>query len=243
MNPKSLLEKCSTLMLDMDGTILDLAFDNYVWQELVPQKYAERLGICNDDARDFLYSKYRNLRGKLDWYCVDHWREQTGLDILAIHREVNERIGYLPGARRFLETVSKRNIRLIMVTNAHRDTLAIKTEVTGVADYFDHIYTSHDVGYAKEDQPFWKALHDAESFDPARTLFVDDNISVLRSARQFGVEMLLRVTRPDTTAALKDDSEFAGIEGLIDLLGRRSFRRDRGSSLSEIPVLRDIRLS
>ncbi len=218
MNPKSLLENCDTLMLDMDGTVLDLAFDSYVWQELVPQKYAELSGISNDDARDFLYSKYRNVRGKLDWYCVDHWREQTGLDILAIHRDVNERIRYLPGARRFLETVSKRNIRLIMVTNAHRDTLAIKNEVTGIADYFDQIYTSHDVGHAKEDQPFWQALQDAEAFDPGRTLFVDDNILVLRSARQFGVEMLLTVTRPDTTAPVKDDSEFEGVEGVVELL-------------------------
>ena len=205
-------------MLDMDGTVLDLAFDNYVWQELVPQKYAEQSGISNDDARDFLYSKYRNVQGKLDWYCVDHWREQTGLDILAIHRDANERIGYLPGARRFLETVSKRNIRLLLVTNAHRGTLAIKTEVTGVADFFDHIYTSHDVGHAKEDQPFWQALQEAESFDPVRTLFVDDNISVLRSAHEFGVEMLLTVTRPDTTAPARGKSEFAGLEGVVDLL-------------------------
>ena len=218
MNPKSLLENCDTLMLDMDGTVLDLAFDNYVWQELVPQKYAERSGISNDDARNYLYPKYRSAHGKLDWYCVDHWREQTGLDILAIHRDVSERIGYLPGARRFLETVSKRNVRLLLVTNAHRDTLAIKTEVTGVADFFDHIYTSHDVGHAKEDQPFWQALHDAESFDPGRTLFVDDNISVLRSAHQFGVEMLLTVTRPDTSAPVKGKSEFAGVEGVVDLL-------------------------
>ncbi len=222
MNPKSLLENCDTLMLDMDGTVLDLAFDNYVWQELVPQKYAERSGISNDDARDYLYSKYRSVQGKLDWYCVDHWCEKLGLDIIEIHRSVDDRIGYLPGARRFLETVSKQDIRLLLVTNAHRETLAIKTEATGVADYFDKIYTSHDVGHAKEDQPFWQALQDAESFDPGRTLFVDDNISVLRSAHQFGVEMLLTVTRPDTTAPVKDDGEFAGIEGLIDLLGSGS---------------------
>ncbi len=218
MNPKSLLENCDTLMLDMDGTVLDLAFDNYVWQELVPQKYAEQSGISNDDAREYLYSKYRSMHGKLDWYCVDHWSEQTGLDILAIHRDVNERIAYLPGARRFLETVSKRNIRLLLVTNAHRDTLAIKTEVTGVTDFFDHIYTSYDVGHVKEDQPFWQALQDAESFDARRTLFVDDNISVLRSAHQFGVGMLLTITRPDTSAPMKDNSEFTGVEGVVDLL-------------------------
>lgn len=218
INPKSLLENCDTLMLDMDGTVLDLAFDNYVWQELVPQKFAERSGISNDDARDHLHSISRSVRGKLDWYCVDRWGEKLGLDIMEIHRSVDDRIAYLPGARRFLETVSKQDIRLLLVTNSHRDTLAIKAEVTGVADFFDHIYVSHDVGYVKEDQPFWQALQDAESFDPSRTLFVDDNISVLRSARQFGVEMLLTITRPDTSAPAKGDSEFAGVAGVIDLL-------------------------
>jgi putative hydrolase of the HAD superfamily len=218
MNPKSLLENCDTLMLDMDGTVLDLAFDNYVWQELMPGEYAKRADISEDEARAHLYSLYRGVEGKLDWYCVDHWSEQLGLDVIAIHRTVNERIGYLPGAREFLETVSRRDVRLLLVTNSHRDTLAVKTEVTGVVDYFDEIYTSHDIGHAKEDQPFWEAVQETESFDPGSTLFVDDNVSVLRSAQQFGVEMLLTVTRPDTTAPIKDDSEFAGVESLADLL-------------------------
>ena len=218
MNPKSLLETCDTLMLDMDGTVLDLAFDNYVWLELMPQKYAEHSGISHDEAKQFLYNLARSVQGKLDWYCIDHWCEKTGLDILAIHRDVNERIAYLPGAQRFLEAVSKRNIRLLLVTNSHRGTLDLKTEVTGVADYFDEIYTSHDVGYAKEDQPFWQFVQEAESFDPSRTLFIDDNVSVLRSAHQFGVEMLLTVTRPDTSAPLKYNSEFAGVRGVVDLI-------------------------
>ncbi|MDH3916294.1 MAG: haloacid dehalogenase, partial [Chromatiales bacterium] len=28
-----------TVLLDMDGTLLDLRFDNYFWQELVPSRY------------------------------------------------------------------------------------------------------------------------------------------------------------------------------------------------------------
>ncbi len=218
MNPKSLLQNCDTLMLDMDGTVLDLAFDNYVWLELMPRKYAEHTGVSHDEAKRFLYHLARGVQGKLDWYCIDHWCEKTGLDILAIHRDVNDRIAYLPGAQRFLDAVSKRNIRLLLVTNSHRGTLALKTEVTGVADYFDEIYTSHDVGCAKEDQPFWQSVQEAESFDPSRTLFIDDNVTVLRSAHQFGVEMLLTVTRPDTSAPLRDNSEFAGVEGVVDLL-------------------------
>lgn len=218
MNPKDALDDCDTLMLDMDGTVLDLAFDNHVWQELVPERYAQLTGIGEDDAKAFVYAKYRSFEGKLDWYCLDHWSELLGLDVLALHRSVSERIGYLPGAQRFLEMVSKRDIRLLLVTNSHRDTLTVKTEATGIADYFDRIYCSHDVGHAKEDQPFWQALLEAESFDPLHTLFVDDNVSVLRSAHAFGVRMLLNVIRPDTTAPLRESSEFSAVEGIVDLL-------------------------
>lgn len=205
-------------MLDMDGTVLDLAFDNYVWLTLVPAQYARQSDISDEEARAYLYSRYRTLQGKLDWYCIDHWRDQLGLDPIAIHRRATDRINYLPGARRFLETMSKREVRLLLVTNSHRETLALKTEVTGVTDFFDEVYTSHDIGHAKEDQPFWEALQRAESFDPSSTLFIDDNPAVLRSARRFGVEMLLTVTRPDTSAPLRDGNEFTGVRGVADLL-------------------------
>lgn len=218
MNPKTFLENCETLMLDMDGTVLDLAFDNYVWKELVPAEYAKNSGMNEDQARAYLYEKYRNVQGKLDWYCIDHWREQLGLDPIEIHRRVTERIDYLPGARHFLETVSQRQIRLLLVTNSHCETLALKTEVTGVADFFDEVYTSHEIGHAKEDQPFWEALQRAESFDPSSTLFIDDNPTVLRSAHRFGLEMLLTVTRPDTSAPVRSANGFQGVEGVVDLL-------------------------
>ena len=61
-------------------------------------------------------------------------------------------------------------------------------------------------------------MQDAESFDPKRTLFVDDNLSVLHSAQQFGIEMLLTVTRPDTSAPVREKSEFAGVEGVVELI-------------------------
>ena len=34
-----------TVLLDMDGTLLDLRFDNHFWRELVPERYAERHGL------------------------------------------------------------------------------------------------------------------------------------------------------------------------------------------------------
>jgi HAD superfamily hydrolase (TIGR01509 family) len=217
-NLDELLDQCDTLMLDMDGTLLDLAYDNYMWMEHIPAAYAKKNEVSEDDARAHLYATFKRLEGRLNWYCLDHWSEVLDLDVVALHREQNGRIGFLPGAREFLQRVAGQNVRLLLVTNSHRHTLDIKAEVTDIVDYFDKVYTSHDLGHAKEDQPFWHALRGHEGFDPARTVFVDDNVTVLQSARDFGVDMLLHITRPDTRRPAREHEDFVGIEGVGDLV-------------------------
>jgi len=217
-DPKTMLNLCETLMLDMDGTVLDLAYDNYVWKELVPARYAESRGMSLEDARSRLYAKYRAIQGDIEWYCLDHWSERLGLDVLELHRDVNDRIVYLPGAKEFLRTMHENDVRVLLVTNSHPDTLALKDEVTGLAGFFDAIYTSHEFGYAKERQEFWYALQEEEGFLRESTLFVDDNRTVLESADTYGVEMLVEIEQPDSSEPRKNGSEYAGVGGVADLL-------------------------
>ena len=217
-NLDALLDACDTLMLDMDGTLLDLAYDNYMWLEHIPAEYARRNNMTEDEARDRLYTIMRRLEGKLDWYCLDHWSDALELDIAGLHRDENERIGFLPGARDFLQKVSGHHVRLLMVTNSHQHTLDIKTEVTGIVEFFDDVYTSHALGHAKEDQPFWHALQAAENFDCEKTAFIDDNVLVLQSARDYGVGTLLHITQPDTRKPPRHNEDFTGISGVAALL-------------------------
>lgn len=216
---KNALNDCDTLMLDMDGTLLDLAFDNYVWMHLVPREYARQKCMPEDDAREQLYATMRELQGRLDWYCLDYWSEQLGLDIEALHRDVNHRIGYLPGAEEFLEQVSAMELRLLLVSNSHCTTLEIKNEVTDVKRFFHQVYLSHDLGHPKEDQPFWESLQECENFDPAGTMFLDDNLSVLRSARKYGIEHLVAVARPEATGPARDVEDFKSVDRVADILG------------------------
>jgi putative hydrolase of the HAD superfamily len=217
-NLDELLDASDTLMLDMDGTLLDLAYDNYMWMEHIPAAFAHKNEVSEDEARQHLYATFKRLEGKLNWYCLDHWSDALELDVVALHREQNGRIGFLPGAKKFLQAAAHHHVRLLMVTNSHRDTLNIKTEVTDIVEYFDGVYTSHDLGHAKEDQPFWHALKELEDFDPGATVFVDDNVAVLQSARDFGVDMLLHITRPDTCRPASEHDDFVGIEGVGELV-------------------------
>ncbi len=218
MSPKQMLQECETLMLDMDGTLLDLAYDNYMWLEVVPAAYATRHELPEGLAREQLYAHMNALRGQLDWYCLDHWSERFDLDIADLHRSENHRIGYLPGAEQFLQQVASSNMRVLLVTNSHRTTLDIKHEVTGVADFFDAIYTSHDVGQPKEDQAFWQDLMRQENFDPARTVFVDDNLHVLESAGLFGLANLVAVAQPDTREPARSIDSYQSVERVSQMV-------------------------
>lgn len=218
IEPRTALERAETLMLDMDGTLLDLAFDNYIWKELVPRRYAATTDMSFTDARDHLFEQYRSVQGGLEWYCLDHWSERLGIDVMQLHHDVNHRIGYLPGALKYLQSVHAQDTRVLLVTNSHPDTLALKDAVTGLGDYFDGVFSSHTYGHAKESQAFWHALQEDAGFDIETTLFVDDSQPVLHSAAEYGIGMLLTVTRPDTTQPVSHGSEFRGVEAVSDML-------------------------
>jgi len=205
-------------MLDMDGTLLDLAFDNYMWKELVPRRYAAQNDLPFEEARELLMAKYKAVQGDLEWYCLDHWCDRLGIDVVQLHHDVSHRIGYLPGALDFLRQVHDQDIRVLLVTNAHRETLALKDAITGLGDYFDGLHSSHDFGFAKESQEFWCALQEEVDFDPETTLFVDDSQPVLQSAKKYGIGRLVTVTHPDTTAPVTRGSEFRGVERVADML-------------------------
>ena len=204
-------------MLDMDGTLLDLAFDNYIWKQLIPERYAEKHGMPFADARTHLFSRYGGVQGDLQWYCIDHWSEQLDMDVLGLHRDVHHRIGYLPGAEEFLAAAHAHDIRVILVTNSHQGTLDLKDEVTGLTRYFDAVYTSHDFGHPKERQAFWQGLREEDGFDPATSVMVDDTHSVLHSARDYGIGGVVSISRPDTTAPARPCEDFVEVEGVAEL--------------------------
>jgi HAD superfamily hydrolase (TIGR01509 family) len=208
------LGRYDTLLLDMDGTLLDLAFDNYFWRELVPRVYARRQNITCAEAMQVIYDLYAARAGTLDWYCLDYWTEQLGLDLCALKAASSQRIQFLPGAREFLVHVRQAGKRIVLVTNAHQETLAIKKDVTGLHYWIDEFVSSHDIGVPKEEQAFWHALEAQLGFDPARTLFIDDSLPVLAAAKLYGMAGVIGVRQPDTRAAPRDVGEHDHVDGV-----------------------------
>ena len=207
-----------TVLLDMDGTLLDLHFDNHFWLRHVPDAIASREGIPPELALADLRKRYRQVQGSLKWYCVDHWSAELGLPITELKEEVSHFIRVHPHAFEFLAAARAAGKRLILVTNAHVASLALKLRRTSIGTYLDDIVVSHDLGLPKEAPEFWLRLHAVTPFDPARTLLVDDSLPVLRSARHYGIAHLLAVARPDSQQGPKDTEEFPAIHSFAEVL-------------------------
>ncbi len=217
------LKDIDTLLLDMDGTLLDLRFDNHFWVDHLPVRFGDIHGLEHELANSHIEQELRAAEGTLNWYCTDHWSSHFNVDIMTLKREIEHLIQYRPGTRRFLSDLTDYDhLKVLVVTDAHPKVLALKQTVTGLLDHVDHHYCSHDFGLPKRDIRFWHALSEhLESekidFDPARTMMIDDSPHVLEQCRAFGIRHLLCVKKPDSGRDHEHDHDYPLINDLSHL--------------------------
>jgi 5'-nucleotidase len=207
-----------TVFLDMDGTLLDLHFDNYFWREFVPLHYAKYKAISLDMAKEQFYAECKAVEGTLNWYCVDYWTEKLGLDIALLKEEVAHLIAEHPFVIEFLSAVKKTQRPIILVTNAHQKSIDLKMRNTIFGEYLDQVISSHDLKFPKEHPQFWHQLQITYPFEKEHTLLIDDSLSVLYVAQHYGIKHLLAVQTPDTKQPPRQLDDFNVLESFADII-------------------------
>lgn len=207
-----------TVLLDMDGTLLDLHYDTYFWLTHLPNRYAEVQGLPHEKARDEIQRTIQGLKGSLDWYCLDFWSDRLDMDVGALKSEVQDRIGFRADAPRFLEALKDSHCRVVIVTNAHQTGLDLKIRRTGLDQWVDGIHSTHSFGRPKEDPAFWPDLWAREPFDPQQSLLIDDNHAALRAAESFGIRHLLSIRTPDSQQPPVSEADWPAVEHFNELL-------------------------
>lgn len=209
--------RVDTVFLDMDGTLLDLHFDNRFWIEHIPLRWGEMHGMSQQQAFDTLLPRFKAVEGTLDWYSVEYWKQELGLDIVELKNELAHLIRLLPQVEEFLAAVRDSGRRLVLLTNAHDHTLEFKLARIRIGRYFDAMYTSHQFGLPKEGEGFWERVAEVEDFARERSLFVDDSLRVLENARAAGIGQVIAISRPDSQQDARAIDGFAAVEHIHEL--------------------------
>ena len=202
----------------MDGTLLDKYFDDYFWEHLVPEKYAEIHNITFGRAKEELMKKYKVHEGTLNWTDLDFWSNQLNLDIPAMKEQIKHLIEVHPHVENFLKMLRKEKKKVFLVTNAHYKSIDLKFKKTLIGKYFDAVLTSFDAGYPKEDIKFWEVAEKRLGFDKGKTLFIDDTEEILKTAKKFGIKYILYKARANSKVKPGRSNDFMHIIDFDELL-------------------------
>jgi 5'-nucleotidase len=213
-------DRIDTVLLDMDGTLLDRHFDDHFWLEHVPKRYAEKHGMSQQAAKEQLYRLFRSQENTLNWTDLDYWSAQLGLDIPVLKEELNHLIAVHPFVVEFLLFLRQHGKGIHLVTNAHGKTLDLKLRSTKIGSYFDGIFSAHDLGLPKEDPNFWGKLQKRLPFEPARTMLGEDSETNLETAELFGIKYLIHVGRFSSQSPPAISERFSSIDFFSQLVPR-----------------------
>lgn len=205
------------VLLDMDGTLLDLHYDNHFWLHFVPQQYALKHQLSLSQAEHHVYAQYEKVSGSLNWYCYDYWSETLGLDIHALQHKTKHKIQLRSDTLWLLEKLKQLNITAYILTNAHRSGVALKMQQCQLTPYFKQIISSHDYQIAKENLHFWSAVEEDLQVDFARCLFIDDSEKILSVAEKAGVGFLRGIATPDSEKPAQKMQAFKVINDFSEL--------------------------
>jgi len=206
------------VLLDMDGTLLDKYFDDYFWEHLVPEKYAERHAMTFGRARKELLSKYRHHEGTLNWTDIDFWSRELSLDIPALKEQIKHLIEVHPHVEEFLQALKKQRKKVFLVTNAHTKVLDLKLKKTDLGRYFDACVTSFEMGSPKEEVRFWEKAQRRLGFEKEKAVLIDDTREVLKTAQQFGIRYILYKAKASSRRKSLVSKDFVTIRDFRELL-------------------------
>jgi len=214
------------VLLDMDGTLLDLHYDATFWLNNVHSIVANLTGEPEHVIQERFHRELKKHEGTLAWYCTDYWADFFGIDLIEAKQQLAHLIRFRPHAKQFLNLLNSLPLRTLIATNAHPDVIQLKLNVVPLEDMVDGIVSSHQYGVAKEHPDFWRALFDEYAINPDRALFMDDSSKVLDAADRAGVREVVEIRHPNLSEPPRstwkqgiDDFDvlFPGLEALSRL--------------------------
>lgn len=138
------MNKIKYIAFDMDNTLFDKNFDNYIWNEEIPRLYAKKNNISLEEGKRHVYAEYyirEWIKPVDDWTNIENWFEIFGLEFdLSVLDDLKKNTKIYPDTKETIEYLSKK-YKLIVLSNANINFINVKMTIDGLEKYFEKIYS------------------------------------------------------------------------------------------------------
>lgn len=172
------LEGIKVISFDLDGTLVESEFNEWVWGVGIPQLFAEKRRIPFEEAKEIVEGEYRKVGdGSLEWYDIKYWFNffQLNASWKSLLNRFSHKIRTYPGVSRVLQDLSSR-YRVIIISNAAREFIDMEVEVAELRRYFSKIYSAtSDFGQIKKTAQFYGHICRLLRISPQEMVHVGDH--------------------------------------------------------------------
>jgi putative hydrolase of the HAD superfamily len=166
------------ISFDMDGTLVDPEFTDWVWLHGIPLLYAEKAKISFEEAKHFVVEEYLKVgEGAIEWYDIKYWFQFFRLETSwrDLMRQYVDKIRIYPDVNDILSRL-KDKLPIILTSNAGREFIDVEMEATGLGGYFDRIFSAtSDFGEVKKTVGFYQRICQIIGVHPQEVVHVGDH--------------------------------------------------------------------
>jgi putative hydrolase of the HAD superfamily len=166
------------ISFDMDGTIVDAEFTDWVWGHGIPTLYAQKGGLSFEEAKALVTQEYRKVgEGAIEWYDIKYWFRFFELEEswTVVMEQYTDKIKVYPDVHHILERLGGR-FPLVLTSNAGREFIDIEMEATGLRRYFSRIFSAtSDFGQVKKTADFYQQICQVLETRPQEMVHVGDH--------------------------------------------------------------------
>ena len=212
------LNSTTAILSDLDGVILDLAYDIKFWELWLPEQVANQTNKSIEETKAEIMAEIDIQRGTLNFYDLNYWDDLLNVDCMQIFIEKTERCSYLEGSYEALQRLSTLKNPKYILTNGDPRIQEYKAETQNFLEFFDSIFYSMHVGYPKESKEFWALARHNLNLDFEDTIFIDDDFKVATAAAKAGIKQVAWIT-PGKNRILQNKVEtFASLSDLVSTI-------------------------
>ena len=166
------------ISLDMDGTLVDPEYTDWVWLHGIPLLYAEKTGLSFEKAKHLVVEEYLKVgEGAIEWYDIKYWFQFFQLEQswkVLMERYV-DKIRIYPNVNHLLEHLKDR-FQLVLTSNAGREFIDVEMEATGLRKYFNQIFSAtSDFRMVKKTIDFYRRICEILRVEPPEIVHVGDH--------------------------------------------------------------------